>query len=117
MIAAAWLMLSGLMYSLQLSTGSFPKPLTEAEERHYLALAAQGDLEARNILIERNLRLVAHIMKKYYAQASDQEDLISIGTIGLIKGITTFDPSKVIKPEDPDAPQEKRGSFSGGKMS
>lgn len=94
MIAAAWLMLSGLMYSLQLSTGSFPKPLTEAEERHYLALAAQGDLEARNILIERNLRLVAHIMKKYYAQASDQEDLISIGTIGLIKGITTFDPSK-----------------------
>ena len=94
MIAAAWLMLSGLMYSLQLSTGSFPKPLTEAEERHYLALAAQGDLEARNVLIERNMRLVAHIMKKYYAQASDQEDLISIGTIGLIKGITTFDPSK-----------------------
>ena len=94
MIAAAWLMLSGLMYSLQLSTGSFPKPLTEAEERHYLALAAQGDLKARNVLIERNMRLVAHIMKKYYAQASDQEDLISIGTIGLIKGITTFDPSK-----------------------
>ena len=94
MIAAVWLMLSGLMYSLQLSTGSFPKPLTAAEERHYLALCAKGDLEARNILIERNLRLVAHIMKKYYAQASDQEDLISIGTIGLIKGITTFDASK-----------------------
>ena len=94
MIAAVWLMLSGLMYSLQLSTGSFPKPLTAAEERHYLALAATGDLEARNILIERNLRLVAHIMKKYYAQVSDQEDLISIGTIGLIKGITTFDMSK-----------------------
>lgn len=64
MIAAAWLMLSGLMYSLQLSAGSFPQPLTEAEERHYLALSAQGDLEARNILIERNLRLVAHIMNK-----------------------------------------------------
>ena len=94
MLAAVWLMLSGLMYSLQLSTGSFPKPLTRQEEEHYLALAAQGDLEARNILIERNLRLVAHVMKKYYAQASDQEDLISIGTIGLIKGITTFDPSK-----------------------
>ena len=94
MIAAAWLMLSGLMYSLQLSTGSFPKPLTQEQEEYYLALAAQGDLEARNILIERNLRLVAHIMKKYYAQASDQEDLISIGTIGLIKGITTFDPGK-----------------------
>ena len=94
MIATVWLMLSGLLYSLQLQTGSFPKPLTAAEEQHYLALAAQGDLEARNILIERNLRLVAHIMKKYYAQVSDQEDLISIGTIGLIKGITTFDASK-----------------------
>ena len=94
MIAAVWLMLSGLLYSLQLSTGSFPKPLTAQEEEHYLALSAQGDLEARNILIERNLRLVAHIMKKYYAQTADQEDLISIGTIGLIKGITTFDASK-----------------------
>ena len=94
MIAAAWLILSGLMYSLQLQTGSFPKPLTPEEERHYLELSAKGDLEARNILIERNLRLVAHIMKKYYAQTSEQEDLISIGTIGLIKGITTFDASK-----------------------
>ena len=94
MIAAVWLMLSGLLYSLQLQTGSFPKPLTQQEEAHYLQLSAQGDLEARNVLIERNLRLVSHIMKKYYAQLSDQEDLISIGTIGLIKGITTFDSSK-----------------------
>ena len=94
MIATVWLILSSLLYSLQLSTGSFPKPLTESEERHYLALAKEGDLEARNILIERNLRLVAHIMKKYYAQTADQEDLISIGTIGLIKGISTFDPDK-----------------------
>lgn len=94
MLAAAWLMLSSLLYSLQLQTGSFPKPLTEEEERHYLELAGKGDIEARNVLIERNLRLVAHIMKKYYAVDSDQEDLISIGTIGLIKGITTFDPSK-----------------------
>ena len=94
MIATVWLVLSSLLYSLQLSTGSFPKPLTEGEERHYLALAKQGDLDARNILIERNLRLVAHIMKKYYAQTADQEDLISIGTIGLIKGISTFDPDK-----------------------
>lgn len=94
MITAAWLILSSLLYSLQLSTGSFPRPLTAEEEQHYLALSAQGDLEARNVLIERNLRLVAHIMKKYYAQAADQEDLISIGTIGLIKGITTFDTSK-----------------------
>ena len=94
MIAAVWLMLSGLLYSLQLSTGSFPKPLSAKEEQHYLTLAAQGDLEARNILVERNLRLVAHIMKKYYAQTADQEDLISIGTIGLIKGISTFDHTK-----------------------
>ena len=94
MIAAVWLMLSGLMYALQLQTGSFPKPLTAKEEKHYLELAANGDLEARNVLIERNLRLVAHIMKKYYTGASDQEDLISIGTIGLIKGIETFDSSK-----------------------
>ena len=65
MISAVWLMLSGLMYSLQLSTGSFPKPLTEEEEQRYLDLASQGDLNARNVLIERNLRLVAHIMKKY----------------------------------------------------
>ena len=97
MIAAAWLILSGLLYSLQLSPGSFPKPLTQEEEEHYLLRASQGDLEARNILIERNLRLVAHIMKKYYAPGADQEDLISIGTIGLIKGITTFDPSKGAK--------------------
>ena len=64
MLAAVWLMLSTLLYSLQLSTGSFPKPLTEEEERHYLELAQKGDLEARNVLIERNLRLVAHIMNK-----------------------------------------------------
>ena len=94
MLTAVWLMLSSLLYSLQLSTGSFPRPLTAQEEEYYLKLSAQGDLEARNVLIERNLRLVAHIMKKYYAQTSDQEDLISIGTIGLIKGITTFDASK-----------------------
>ena len=94
MTAALWLVLSSLFYSLQLQTGSFPKPLTEEEEKHYLSLAAQGDLAARNVLIERNLRLVAHVMKKYYSQSADQEDLISIGTIGLIKGITTFDASK-----------------------
>ena len=94
MMTGLWLVLSSMMVSLQLSTGSFPKPLSAQEEQHYLRLSAQGDLEARNILIERNLRLVAHIMKKYYAQSADQEDLISIGTIGLIKGVTTFDASK-----------------------
>ncbi len=94
--AAVWLVLSSILYSLRLSngSGSFPKPLSAKEERHYLELAAAGDLDARNILIERNLRLVAHIMKKYYTQTADQEDLISIGTIGLIKGISTYDVSK-----------------------
>lgn len=94
--AAVWLTLSSILYSLRLSngSGSFPKPLTAKEEAHYLELASQGDLTARNILIERNLRLVAHIMKKYYTQTSDQEDLISIGTIGLIKGISTYDATK-----------------------
>lgn len=85
-----------LLYSLRLTTpaGSFPKPLTAEEEKMYLERSSQGDLEARNILVERNLRLVAHILKKYYASASDQDDLISIGTIGLIKAISTFDSSK-----------------------
>ena len=93
--AAVWLMLSSMLTSLRISGGgSFPKPLTAEEERIYLKRSAEGDLEARNILIERNLRLVAHIMKKYYSQSADQEDLLSIGTIGLIKGISTFDPSK-----------------------
>lgn len=65
MLSTVWLMLGTLLYSLQLSTGSFPRPLSESEEQHYLAQAREGNLEARNILIERNLRLVAHIMKKY----------------------------------------------------
>ena len=64
MLAAAWLMLSSLLYSLQLSSGSFPRPLTREEEQYYLDLAAKGDLDARNVLVERNLRLVAHIMNK-----------------------------------------------------
>ena len=97
MLTTVWLILSTLMYSLQLQTGSFPRPLSEQEERIYLEKAAKGDLEARNTLIERNLRLVAHIMKKYYTQTADQEDLISIGTIGLIKGISTFDYNKGVR--------------------
>ncbi|MDL2288583.1 RNA polymerase sporulation sigma factor SigK [Oscillospiraceae bacterium OttesenSCG-928-F05] len=74
--------------------GSFPKPLTAAEERHYLDRMAEGDEKAKSVLIERNLRLVAHVIKKYYTAVSDQEDLISIGTIGLIKAVSTFDTSK-----------------------
>ena len=96
MLSAALLMFANsLLFSLRLSGGgSFPKPLTAAEEREWLAKYAQGDPEARQVLIERNLRLVAHIIKKYYTQNGDQEDLISIGTIGLIKGISSFDPAK-----------------------
>ena len=96
MLSAALLLFANtLLFSLRLSGGgSFPKPLSAAEERQWLDRYAQGDPEARNILIERNLRLVAHIIKKYYTQNGDQEDLISIGTIGLIKGISSFDPSK-----------------------
>ena len=93
--AAVFLLLGSMLCALRLDQpGSFPKPLSAKEERIYLQRAAQGDLNARNILIERNLRLVAHIMKKYYSQSADQEDLLSIGTIGLIKGIETFDTSK-----------------------
>ena len=98
----AWilLMLNNLFFTLRLSGGaasSFPRPLRAEEERQCLELAAQGDLEARNKLIEHNLRLVAHIIKKYYTPNGDQDDLISIGTIGLIKGISTFKPDKKVR--------------------
>ncbi len=77
--------------------GSFPKPLSAKEEREYLIKASEGDIEARNKLVEHNLRLVAHIIKKYYSSQNDQDDLVSIGTIGLIKAINTFDINKKIK--------------------
>ena len=96
MISTALILLANtLLFSLRLERGSsFPRPLSAAEERECLDRLAQGDPEARNTLIEHNLRLVAHIVKKYYAQSADQDDLISIGTIGLIKGISSFDPTK-----------------------
>ena len=72
---------------------TFPKPLNKSEEKKYLDLYAKGDESAKNVLIEHNLRLVAHIAKKY-ADEKNLEDLISIGTIGLIKGINTFNPEK-----------------------
>ena len=100
MLSAALLLLcNSLFLSLHLtgSAGSFPKPLSAARERECLERCAAGDLEARNILVEHNLRLVAHIIKKYYTQSTDQEDLISIGTIGLIKAVNTFRPDKGIK--------------------
>ncbi len=80
---------------LYISGGSsFPKPLTEAEEKFYLNEYQNGNEEAKNILIERNLRLVAHVMKKYYVGIEEQEDLISIGTIGLIKGVNSYRENK-----------------------
>lgn len=98
---SAWilLMLNSLFFSLRVSDGggSFPRPLKADEERMYLERYAAGDLEARNVLIEHNLRLVAHIVKKYYTQSSNQDDLLSIGTIGLIKGISTFKADKNVR--------------------
>ena len=100
MISAALLLLSqSLFFSLHLAgnPGSFPQPLSEREEQACLARWAEGDLEARNRLVEHNLRLVAHIIKKYYTTADNQDDLISIGTIGLIKAVNTFRPDKKIR--------------------
>ena len=100
MLSAALLLLSNSLFlTLHLSgnPGSFPRPLSRQEERECLEQWAQGDLSARNRLVEHNLRLVAHIIKKYYTQASNQEDLISIGTIGLIKAVNTFTPERNIK--------------------
>ncbi len=76
---------------------SFPKPLTPKEEAQMLEKMEQGDKNARAVLIERNLRLVSHIVKKYYSKTNDTDDLISIGTIGLIKAIDSFNSSKGIK--------------------
>ena len=97
--AALLLLCQSMFWSLHLagSSGSFPRPLSAEEEKEYLERCAQGDLDARNVLVERNLRLVAHIIKKYYTQAEEQEDLISIGTIGLIKAINTYRSDKNIK--------------------
>ena len=100
MLSAALLLLSGrLFFSLHLAENphSFPKPLSAKEEETYLRRWAEGDLEARNLLVEHNLRLVAHIIKKYYTQSDHQDDLISIGTIGLIKAVNTFRPDKGIR--------------------
>ena len=96
--AALLLILSSAFFALRLgSTGSFPRPLSAAEERECLERAAEGDEASRNKLIEHNLRLVAHIIKKYYTASCDQDDLISIGTIGLIKGISSFNAGKGVR--------------------
>ena len=98
METALFLLLQSMFWMLRIAPGgSFPRPLSKSEESECLARWAEGDVEARNKLVEHNLRLVAHIVKKYYAQTDDAEDLISIGTIGLIKGINTYRAEKGVK--------------------
>ncbi|MBR5571676.1 MAG: sigma-70 family RNA polymerase sigma factor [Oscillospiraceae bacterium] len=99
MLLSMLLLQQSLFLTLHLSMppSSFPKPLSAAEEAECLARWAEGDMEARNTLVEHNLRLVAHIIKKYYTQADNQDDLISIGTIGLIKAVNTFKADKGIR--------------------
>jgi len=92
-------MVLGVLFlcSYVIGNNSFPKPLSQDEEHEALLRYAEGDIEAKNILVERNLRLVAHIVKKYNNHSKDLDDLISVGTIGLIKAITTYKPSKGTK--------------------
>ncbi len=89
-------MMQSIIFLISFMSGNnaFPKPLTSSEEKEYIKKMQHGDLDARNKLIEHNLRLVVHIAKKYSAGIRDNEDLISLGTIGLIKGINSFDASK-----------------------
>lgn len=96
--SAIMALIGGTMLMLRLSpNGSFPKPLSAEEESDCIKRWMNGDIEARNTLVEHNLRLVAHIIKKYYTQTDDVDDLISIGTIGLIKGINTYKPDKGVR--------------------
>ena len=99
MLESAFLLLmNSFLLMLRIMPGdSFPKPLSREEEEDCLARWEQGDIEARNRLVEHNLRLVAHIVKKYYTQTEDTDDLISIGTIGLIKGINTYRRDKGVR--------------------
>ncbi len=99
MLETAFLLLmNSFLLMLRIAPGdSFPKPLSREEERLRVERWMQGDIESRNILVEHNLRLVAHIIKKYFTQTEDIDDLISIGTIGLIKGINTYKPDKGVR--------------------
>ena len=95
---AMLLLMNGILLMLRVSPAdSFPRPLSKEKEREYLERWEQGDIEARNLLVEHNLRLVSHILKKYYTQSEDNDDLISIGTIGLIKGINTYRADKGVR--------------------
>lgn len=86
-----------MILRVQGSSGSFPRPLTSEEEQDLIQRMLDGEKQARDLLIEHNLRLVAHIVKKYYAEPAEQDDLISIGTIGLIKAVSTYRPDKKVK--------------------
>lgn len=97
--AALYLLAHSMLLSLRLAgnVGTFPRPLSAQEERACVERMLAGDAEARNTLVEHNLRLVMHIVKKYYTQSGDQDDLISIGTIGLIKGVSSYRPEKGVR--------------------
>ncbi len=100
MLSATFMLLvtsAMLMLRLGDNASSFPRPLKPAEEEEAIRRMLAGDEEARNMLIERNLRLVMHIIKKYYTTSTDAEDLVSIGTIGLIKGVSSFRPDKGVR--------------------
>ena len=99
MLELFWIALSRCYFLLSYMSGrnAFPEKLTPERERALILRMRRGDEEARRLLIEHNLRLVAHIIKKYYTQADDADDLISIGTIGLIKGINTYRPEKGVR--------------------
>lgn len=86
-----------LMLRLANPAGSFPRALGAEQEKELLERSLSGDLDARNTLIEHNLRLVAHVVKKYYSASADTDDLISIGTVGLIKGIDTYRPDRGVR--------------------
>ncbi len=96
--SALYLLMSGMLFILRTAPADcFPKPLSKEREEECLRLWLEGDIDARNELVEHNLRLVTHIMKKYYTQTDDSDDLISVGTIGLIKGINTYRPDKGVR--------------------
>ena len=100
MLSATFMLLvssAAIMLRMGDSAASFPRPLKAEEERLCIQRMLEGDQEARNTLIEHNLRLVMHIVKKYYARTADAEDLVSIGTIGLIKGVSTYRPDKGVR--------------------
>lgn len=97
MLLGFWMNALYFMLRVQGSGGAFPRPLRAEEEQDCLARMAEGDAAARDMLIEHNLRLVAHIVKKYYADPADQDDLISIGTIGLIKAVGSYRPDKGVR--------------------